>query len=141
MERKYAGIKRYWLIVNAVFYAVMLLLTLTARSIHESSLPHVKAEFLGTALFPAEYVDEDGEVRMGSVTGMVISKKLLEQPVFVLYRDMKNGEERDFVREVQIVTGTELEETVEVISGITVRDRVVVSSTRELTDGAEVVVQ
>lgn len=135
------GIRRYGLLINAIFYAVMLLLTFAARPIHEANLPHVTAEYPATALLPSEYIDENGEIRMGSATGIVISKDLLEGPVFVLYRDVKNGEERDFVREVQIVTGAELEETVEVISGITMRDRVVVSSTAELTDGAEVVIQ
>ncbi|MCM1568825.1 MAG: hypothetical protein NC081_05185 [Roseburia sp.] len=132
--------KKHWLMISVVFYMAMLVLTFTARSIHERNLPQVTAEYLGEALIPMEYVDENGETQTGTTSRMVISRELTQQPVFVLYKDIKNGEERDFVREVQLVTGVEREDLLEVVSGIGFRDRVVVSSTGELVDGAEVTV-
>lgn len=134
-------VKKGWLIISVVFYVGMLILTFTARSIHERNLPHVTVSYLEQELFPSEYMDENGELQMGLQSRTAIPKKLTEQPIFVVYKAIKNGEERDFVREVQILTGIEENGYLEVISGIGYNERVVVSTSAELTDGAEVVIQ
>lgn len=133
--------KKYWVIISMIFYVGMLILTFTARSIHERELPHVTVGYLEQRLFPSEYIDENGEMREGLQSRLAISKELMEKTVFVVYQGRKNGEERDFVREVRLVTGAEADGYMEVISGIGYNEKVVVNTSAELTDGAEVVIQ
>ena len=54
------------IIITAVFFAVMLVLTFSSRSIHEAGLPHVKAGRLSEAEFPIEFTDENGELMTGT---------------------------------------------------------------------------
>ncbi|MBP0983634.1 MAG: hypothetical protein J6A19_07910 [Oscillospiraceae bacterium] len=128
------------IIITAVFFAVMLALTFSARAIHEASLPHVRAQRLSTADFPFSYTDENGELRTGTRQAAAITKEQLERGVYVLYSAMKNGEKRDFVQCAEIVTGEQSGDYFEVVSGVSMVDRIIVEYDRELYDGGEVAV-
>lgn len=126
------------IIITAVFFAVMLALTFSARAIHEASLPHVRVERLGTADFPFSYTNENGELCIGTRQAAAITKEQLESGVYVLYSAMKNGDERDFVRRAEIITGEQCGDYFEVVSGVSMVDRIIVEYDRELSDGDEV---
>ena len=101
------------IIITAVFFAVMLVLTFSSRSIHEAGLPHVKAGRLSEAEFPIEFTDENGELMTGTRQAPAVTKEQLEQGVYVLYTAGKNGEVRDFVRRAEIVPGAECDGYIE----------------------------
>lgn len=128
------------IIITAVFFAVMLVLTFSSRSIHEAGLPHVKAGRLAEAEFPIEFTDENGELMTGTRQAPAVTKEQLEQGVYVLYTAGKNGEVRDFVRRAEIVPGAECDGYIEVLGGVSSFDKIVVSSDRDIADG-EVVVE
>lgn len=128
------------IIITALFFAGMLALTLTARSIHNASLPHVRAERPASAKFPFEYADENGELRTGMRYAPAVSKEQLEQGVYVLYTAEKNGEKRDFIRLAEITAGEEYEGYVEVTGGLSPIDRIVTESDRELAEGEVLIV-
>ena len=128
------------IIITAVFFAVMLVLTFTARSIHEAGLPHVKAGRLTEAQFPFEFTDENGDVLIGTRQAAAVTKEQLEQGVYVLYTAGKNGEVRDFVRRAEIVPGIECDGYIEVLGGVSSFDKIVIGSDRDFSDG-EVVVE
>lgn len=128
------------IIITAVFFAVMLVLTFSSRSIHEAGLPHVKAGRLSEAEFPIEFTDENGELMTGTRQSPAVTKEQLEQGVYILYTAEKNGEVRDFVRRAEIVPGAECDGYIEVLGGVTSYDKIVLESDRDITDG-EVVVE
>lgn len=126
--------------ITALFFAGMLALTLTARSIHNASLPHVRAERPVSAKFPFEYTDENGELLTGMRYAPAVSKEQLEQGVYVIYTAEKNGEKRDFIRLADIIAGEEYEGYVEITGGLSSIDRIVTESDRELAEGEVLIV-
>lgn len=131
--------KKILVIVTAVFFAAMLFLTAFARDIHNSALPHVTASRVQRAQFPFEYTDENGNTFVGTESKLSVTKEQLEQGVYVLYKAEKNGETRDFIRRADIETGRESGGFLEVISGLSHGDKIVVSSDRELCEGEVIV--
>lgn len=62
-----------------------------------------------------------------------------ENGVYILYRAEVNDELRDFIRRAEIIPGQEYGGFVEVVSGLTFSDRIVVDSDRELCEGEVIV--
>lgn len=132
--------KKILVIVTAIFFAAMLFLTVFARDIHNSSLPHVTASRVRQEQFPFEYMDENGNTFVGTESKLAVTKEQYEQGVYVLYKDEKNGEMRDFIRRVNIETGRENYGYIEVVSGISPNERIVAEYTGDLFDGCEVLI-
>ena len=126
------------LVVTVLFFAVMLFLTVSARAIHNFSLPQVTAGRLSSVQFPFEYTDEEGNVKTGTKSTLAISTDLLGREVFILTQREKNSDMRYYVRLAKIETGAEYNDFTEVLSGIRYGEKVVVSSDTELYDGCEV---
>ncbi len=118
----------------------MLFLTISARAIHNASLPQVTAERLSSVQFPFEYTDESGNEMTGTKSALAIRSQLLASDVFILYQREKNGDMRYYVRLAEIETGAEHNGFTEVLSGIVYGDKIVVSSDTELCDSNEVYV-
>lgn len=133
--------KKILLIVTVLFFAAMLFLTLFAEKIHENSLPKVIASRPEQRLFPYEYTDENGDSQTGSIEKIAVPDSMLESGVFVIYSAEKNGTKRNFVRLAPVQAGEERDGYVEVVSGIMFSDRIVMESSEELFDGAEVAVE
>ena len=127
--------KKILVIITAVFFAGMLFLTVFARDIHNSALPHVTASRVQQAQFPFEYTDENGNTFVGTESKLAVTTEQYEQGVYILYKDEKNGEMRNFIRHAYIVAGREHDGYVEVVSGLTFGDRIVVDSDRLLREG------
>ena len=124
--------------VTVLFFAAMLFLTISARAIHNASLPQVTAEKLPSVQFPFEYTDESGNEMTGTKSALAIRSELLASDVFILYQREKNGDMRYYVRHAEIETGAEHNGFTEVLSGIGYGDKVVISTNSELYDACEV---
>lgn len=124
--------------VTVLFFAAMLFLTVSARAIHNASLPQVTVKKLSQEQFPFEYTDENGNVMTGTKSVLAIRSELLASDVFILYQREKNGEMRNYVRLATIETGAEYNGFTEVLSGVGYGDKVVVNTDKELYDGCEV---
>ena len=132
--------KKIIVIITVIFFAGMLFLTVFAREIHNSALPHVTASRVQRAQFSFEFTDESGEIFVGTESKLAITKEQYEQGVYVLYKAEKNGEVRDFIRRAEIVGGREQDGYVEVVAGLSPNERIVTDYTGKLYDGCEVVV-
>lgn len=126
--------------VTVLFFAAMLFLTISARAIHNASLPQVTAEKLPSVQFPFEYTDESENEMTGTKSALAIRSELLDSDIFILYQREKNGDMRYYVRLAKIETGAEYGGFTEVLSGIGYGDKIVVSSDTELCDSNEVYV-
>ncbi len=133
--------KKILFVITAIFFAAMLFLTIFAEKIHESMLPRVTAARPGRKPFPYEYIDENGNVIESSVEKLAVPVSMLESGVFVIYSAEKNGTKRDFVRLAKIQTGDEADGFVEVVSGITVMDKIAADSSGMLFDGCEIIIE
>lgn len=121
------------IIITVLFFVIMFMLTIFARQLHDATLPKVTVERLDNALFPNDVG--------GSESQLVISAEMYHSgKVYVLYTGVKNGEERQLVRLVQVEIGREGDGVYEVLSGVDSRDYVVVAHEGELAHGAEVVI-
>lgn len=127
--------KKILVIITAVFFSGMLFLTVFARDIHNSALPHVTASRVQQAQFPFEYTDENGNTFVGTESKLAVTTEQYEQGVYILYKDEKNGEMRDYIRRANIEAGRKHDGYVEVVSGLTFGDRIVVDSDRLLREG------
>ena len=127
-------------IVTVLFFAVMIILTFSARAIHYATLPHVTAEKLRSVQFPFEYTNANGEITVGTKSVFAIENEMLGSDIFILYQKEKNGDLRYYVRLVDIETGAENNGFTEVLSGIGYGDKVVVNTDKELYDGCEVTI-
>ncbi|MDE6733252.1 MAG: hypothetical protein K2J77_10295 [Oscillospiraceae bacterium] len=132
--------KKTLFIITGAFLAAMLFLTFFAEPIHKSTLPKITAARLERRPFPYEFIDKNGEQRVGTIEKLAVPKSMLESGVYVIYSAEKNGTERDFVQLAEIQTGEENGGFVEIVAGISFADKVAVSSTKPLYDGAEVIV-
>lgn len=128
------------MIFTVLFFAGMLFLTVSARAIHNASLPQVTANKLSSVQFPFEYTDESGNVVTGTKSALAIQSELLGNDVYILYQREKNGDMRCYVRLAKIETGAEYNGFTEVQSGIGYGDKVVVGTGEELYDECEVYV-
>lgn len=127
--------------VTIFFFAAMLFLTLFAEKIHNNSLPIVTAARPERHSFRYEITDENGERHIGSMEKTAVPKSMLDYGVFVVYSSEKNGTKRNFVRLADVKTGEEADGFVEIVSGITPFDKIVVQSSKELFNGCEVMLQ
>lgn len=132
--------KKTLFIITGVFLAAMLFLTFFAEPIHKSTLPKITAARLERKPFPFEFTDKSGERRVGTIEKPAVPREMLESGVYVVYSAEKNGTERDFVRLAELETGAEYGGFVEIVSGISIVDKVASQTTKPLYDGCEVVI-
>ncbi len=133
--------KKILLIITILFFAGMLFLTLFSEQMHNASLPKVTAARPEQRLFPYEYTDENGETRTGSMEKIAVPETMLENGVFVVYSAEKNGTKRNFVRLAPVQAGEIQDGYAGIVSGLMSSDRIVIDSSVELSDGAEVSVE
>jgi hypothetical protein len=118
------------IILTILFFSLMLILTISARSIHHSQIPNVKVKRLTMEDFSG-----------GSWTDKrpAIPKNIIEKgEVYIIANIYINGEERKAARLVYPQLGAENKEYYEVTGGLDRRDLLIVDSSKELNDGVEV---
>lgn len=133
--------KKILIFITVLFFSAILFLSLFAERLHNETLPRVSVSRPEIYTFEETYTDENGETYTFCTDKTAISQKQLEKDVYVIYSAERNGTKRSFVRLVQVVTGAEKDGYLEIISGINYGERIVVNSTKELYDGAEVIVE
>lgn len=122
--------KKITLIVGAVFYLGILVLSITAKQIHIAMLPKVTVVNLGTKVF-------------GDNANIALPKELYDnKTVYILTKEIVNGEERCIANEVtDLVLGQSDATDYEVIQGILFIDQVITSGQELLQNGCEVHVE
>ena len=133
--------KKILIFITVLFFSAILFLSLFAERLHNETLPRVSVSRPEIYTFEETYTDENGETYTFRTDKNAIPQKQLEKDVYVIYSAERNGTKRSFVRLVQVVTGAEKDGYLEIISGINYGERIVVNSTKELYDGAEVIVE
>ncbi len=154
------GSKKIIGIISVSFLLTMLILTFTARKIHNASLPRVRTASLTYEVFmdslgkeagsEHESVTEktgkgDQSERIASydIGSYGIPRQIYDNhKVFILSKEMINGEERDIAREVaDLVIGRSNDTSYEVIEGLSALDQIIISGQELVQDGCEVYVE
>lgn len=135
--------KERTIIVSILFYAVMLILTASARIIHNSTLPKVTVGYLEGQRFQQNESYNEKDILTKVLISIGIPKTLYEsQHVYILSKEIINGEERNIAREVMnLEIGRSSDTHYEVIKGISGIDLVILTGGELVEDGQEVYVE
>lgn len=128
--------------ITVFFFAVIIILTLTARDIHIARIPHV------TVMHPTrEHISSNNRVLAipmdvytvnsddGNISGDLLSS---QREIFIIGTRIVNDEERIVVIHTTIQVDAGNGEYYEVINGLFGHELVVISSDKPLINGAEV---
>lgn len=122
-------------IIFAVFFTVMLLLTLFADDLYRLTLPKVAVEEVTWKAFPVEATGSDGKKYESWRTVPAVSKEALhEGRVYVVLEK----EEGLFLAEYFVSTGEEKDDIVEITGGVVTGTLVVIGSDRDYVAGQQV---
>ncbi len=127
-------------IIFAVFFTVMLLLTMFAEDLYRLTLPKVSVEEVTRRAFPATVTGPDGKTYETWRTVPSISKEVLRGEMSDVVYAVNETEDGLFLVEYVISTGEEVDGFVEVKSGILTKTKVVVGSDREIRGGQQVLI-
>lgn len=130
-------------IINALiilfFFILMLILTISARSIHNSQIPNVTVKRLTQEDFVINSTLQNGEEVTTIQKRLAIPKNIINSgEIYIVTRIYINGEERDAVRMVFPQIGAENEGFYEVTSGIDRSNLVIFDSNKKLKNGDEI---
>ena len=133
--------QRILTIFTILFFWGMLFLTCFAEAIHNAGLTHVKTETLKYKLFS---VTVDGDGRAGETARQKcyaadaeIAKR---EENYIVITDVKNGEERTFLKRVYLTFGEEEDGYYPILEGDYNGEMVVIDPVKNLMDGEEVIV-
>lgn len=134
--------KKITAMVSIIFYLVMIILSINVRKIHTASLPRVTVGNLEGEKFASKEGDTDDESSPIEFS-VGIPKVLYDHgKVYVIVKEMVNGEDRVIAREVtDLVISRDNGTHYEVISGISGIDLVVMSGQQLIYNGCEVYVE
>ena len=134
--------KKGLLLLTALFYAGMILLTVFAEDIHNARLPQVAAARMIQQIFTYERVSENGFVIEADKKALAIPKEIVQEScVFVIRMVEEKGRTCTRVYRVSVETGLETEKYYEVRSGLHSADQIVIAGYETLSDGEEVYVK
>lgn len=123
-------------VMLAVFFTILLLLTIFAEDLYCLTLPKVVTEKTVRKAFPVEATGLDGQTVMAQRMALAIPEEALDgNEVYVV----TEGEEYFVLTKKQIEIGETLDGFVEVTKGLFGKAEVVIESDRELWDGCRVV--
>lgn len=132
--------KKVVFLCSAVFYLGMFVMAVSARKIHEATLPRVTICMLDYVTF----IERQEDSKTLHTTGLGLAKELYDgKQVYVVQQQMVNGEERSIARDVtnDLVLGKETEDYYEVLEGISGMAMVVTATEKPLWNGCEVYVK
>ncbi len=124
--------KRLIMIISILFYAGMLFMTYTARTLHEAGLPHVMVSELDYGLI----TDQNGKESFG----VLLPKEWYRGGViFRITNEMINNEYRTIAKRVDsLEIGLENDDYYQVEKGLGSREKIIISDLDGVTDGCEV---
>lgn len=132
--------KKITMVITVVFFATMLLLSLTAKKLYQSSLPKVQV-----ATLEYENFEEEGTTDGGQFFDFAfgLPKDLYNGgTVYVISNETINGEIRTIARTVVgLKLGRENEDYYEVLEGISYGAQVIIRGGEIIQDGDEVLIE
>ena len=128
------------MVITVVFFATMLLLGLTAKKLHQSSLPRVQVAALEYQNFQQEETADGGQF-LDFAFGL--PKDWYNQgTIYVISNETVNGEVRTIARPVVgLKLGRENEDYYEVLEGLSYGVQVIISCSENIQDGDEVLIE
>ena len=131
--------KKMILIISALFYICMFILTIKAEDIHMSRLPKVTAQKLSYKYIEYIAILEDGTPYPNTKKVLAIPKEIYESgQIFVIITGEERGLERSYAKKAEVKIGISDEQYYEVISGLNRSDYVIIEGYEELSDMQEV---
>lgn len=127
-------------IIFAVFFTVMLLLTMFAEDLYRLTLPKVAVEEVTRRAFPAEVTGKDGRVYETWRTVPSVSREVLRGEMSDVVYAVNETEDGLFLVEYFISAGEEEEGYIEVTGGVLTGTKVVIGSDREVHPGQQVII-
>jgi hypothetical protein len=125
----------------------MITLTLTARGIRDNYIiPNVQVMRPNVIWYDKLFILEDGSEIIFPQQGIAIDKDVFNKTmsetggIFIIETRLKNNEERDFVRLINVRIVNEIEGDFIIEGGISQRHLFVTESNMELNDGDEIFV-
>ncbi len=127
-------------ILFAVFFTVMLLLTLFAEDLYHLTLPKVAVEEVTRRAFPTEVTGKDGKVYETWRTVPAIPDAALRGEMRDVVYAVNETDDGLFLVEYFISTGEEADGFIEVTGGVLTGTLVVIGSDREVHSGQQVLI-
>lgn len=126
------------LIITVLFITCMIILTITARKVHNNMIPNVKVSRFSIEQFNSS-TDKGSQKNISTQECMAIKKKIYNQgEIFIISLEEKNDEMRAFVHKTKLVTGRESDKYYEVTNIYDPETKFVIESNQKLQDGDEV---
>lgn len=122
--------------ILAVFFTIMLLLSLFAKDLYNLTLPKVATQMVVKKVIPSKVFGPDGEVYSTKRMALVIPGEALHMDRVYVLTETKEG---TFLSERVVKTGEVLEDLVEVTEGLTGKTKVLIGSDREVWDQQQVI--
>jgi len=135
-------LKKIPLILTLLFFLLMIILSFTARSIHNKMIPNVRVARLTREKFQYEESFEDGTVRTAVRSSYAVPKWMYDQDfLYVVVPGSKNGDERTFARKISLPIRAENDDYYEIAEQFYDVSRLfIIESDKEIQDGSEVYV-
>ncbi len=127
-------------IIFAVFFTVMLLLTLFADDLYRLTLPKVAVEELTRRAFPAETVGKDGKTYETWRTVPAMPKEALRGVFGDVVYAVNETPDGLFLVEYVVSTGEEAEGYIEITGGMLTGTMVVIGSDRDVYPGQQILI-
>ena len=133
--------KRGVAVGTCIFFVIMLILTFSARTIHEAMLVHVQTIELKTRMFDINEIRSDGtSVATRSKCYALPAEIARQEEIYVVITQEKNEEERTFAQRAFWELGKEQDGVYPIIRGYN-GEEVIVEMRGLVMDGAEVIVE
>lgn len=126
--------------ISSLFWSIMIVLSLSARVIHNTRLPHAETLTVKKQDFICTFADENGNILSASRRAVGIPKALNNHEIYVIIQEEVYGETRYYAHKVDVMMYDEYdsEEYLAVMYGLSAGDKLIVSTDRPLEDHIEV---
>lgn len=123
-------------IISALFWSGMVVLSLSARAIHNSRLPHAEVLTAAKQDFTCTFADENGNILSAARRAVGIPKSLTDNEIYVIIQKEVYGETRNYAccTEVMMYDGYYSEEYNAVMYGLSAGDKLIISADRPLSE-------
>lgn len=122
--------------IFAVFFTVMLLLTLFAEDLYCLTLPKVATETAVRMNFPYKSTGIDGQVYNIDRIALAVPKESLDGNRVIVLTETETG---TFLEERVVKTGEENGDMIEITEGLRSKTKVVIGSDRTVSNGMQVI--
>ena len=128
------------LLCSAIFWSSMIVLSLSARTIHNNRLPYAETLTVNKQDFICTFADENGNMLSVTRRAAGLPKNLNFHEIYVIMQEEVYGEIRYYAqrKDVMLYENYDSEEYLAVMYGVSAGDILIVSADRPLEDHIEV---